>query len=60
MVNRSFEQLWNEAYIAYLLLRSKCGIPLTNEQRELIKNPNLTESQKKWVRHYGGNGNNEH
>jgi len=36
--DRTFEDLWNEAYIAYLKMRQKFNIPLTEDQKLRLKN----------------------
>lgn len=51
--NKTFEQLWNEAYITYLKLRHQCNIPLTEEQKELLKKEGVSINGKQ-----NGNSNN--
>lgn len=53
-MNKTFEQLWNEAYVAYLKLRSQCGIPLTSDQKQLVEKSVLSDEQKAWIKRYGG------
>jgi len=52
MVDKTFEQLWNEAYVAYLALRQQHNIPLTEDQKQLVKNTKLSDTQRAWVDKY--------
>ncbi len=48
-MDRTFEQLWNEAYVANLALRKQNSIFLTENQKQLLKGTKLNSIQQAWV-----------